>query len=128
VEVAMAQRRAVRVLAAALIMLACMVVAKHASAACRTTSHIPSLSVMTVRNAATGQTIWLRSGVFQSRRTVFIWINGRLLGQYYVPVTIFTGEVAVQMRLEWRYETWLGKVRLVQKEVPYLVACGNWFF
>jgi hypothetical protein len=119
--------RAGLIRALGLVLLAGGAPAAHAQA-CRTTSLIPTLDALPVRNAATGQIVALQRSNLNYRPTVHIWMNNAYVGQYYVPVQIYPNQLDVLLHTEIRLEPWMGQMRQVQKVVPYLRACGSWFW
>jgi hypothetical protein len=102
--------------------------AANAQAGCRTTSLIPTLNAMLVRNAATGQVVALQRSNLNYRPTVHVWINNGYVGQHYIPVQIYPNQLDVLLHMQIRLEPWMGQMRQVQKVVPYLRACGSWFW
>lgn len=93
---------------------------------CRSSSYLPSASALTLQHAS-GTIVSLQRGNYNFRPTVHVWINGSYAGQYYIPLTLAGGQIQVRIRMQLRYETWLGKVRQVYKAVPYVIVCGNWY-
>jgi hypothetical protein len=86
---------------------------------------IPGNSPLTLQRAD-GQTVSLQSNSRGYYRTAHVWTNGNYVGQYNIPFQLADGEIQVRLRARHRLETWLGKVRQVYKQVPYVVVCGNW--
>jgi hypothetical protein len=92
---------------------------------CRKTSYIPSLQPL-VLQALNGTSIALRRHVRNHRPTVYVWLNNRFGGEYFVPLSLASGEIQVLMHTHMGLETWMGSVRQSLKETPYLVICGPW--
>lgn len=112
----------------ALLVVLVMGVSPDAGAACKSTTFIPKTKQLIVRNVRNGEWLGFIQSVHAGRPTVVTWYNGRPNGTYYVPVAFAFGNIQITLVQTWRYETWLGKVRLVQKIVPKLTACGLWRF
>jgi hypothetical protein len=99
-----------------------------AQEACRTNSFIPTTSVLYIRNVSTGQIVALQQSNYSSSPTVHVWTDNVYVGQHYIPVQIYPNELDVLLRTELRNEIWMGQVRQVQKVVPYVRACGSWYW
>lgn len=93
---------------------------------CRSSSYLPTTGVIALQNVS-GTTIYLQRGNYNFKPTVHVWVNGSYAGQYNIPNAFFGGQIKVLFRLQLRTETWLGKVRQVYKEVPYVTVCGAWY-
>lgn len=72
----------------------------------------------------TGYTLAMQSGYYGGRPTVFLWQNNKFVGQYYIPLSLFSGQVVITTRGKFVYETRNGTVRSVWKLLPAVGVCA----
>ena len=93
---------------------------------CRSSSYIPGMTPLMLRHPS-GNTIALRRDSKDYGPSVHVWENGQYSGEHPVPVSLADGQIQVLLRMGLHLETWRGRVRQVQKAIPYVVVCGPWY-
>lgn len=97
--------------------------AEAASAACTYSSL--SQSRPTYVRYKNGYTLGVQSAYYRGNPTAHLWQNGKYQGQYYIPLTLFNGQVVITTRGKWVFETRNGRVRQVWKLVPSVGVCAS---
>lgn len=88
-----------------------------------TTHTLPSISYLELRRSD-GLVMHLQRGTFNRQNTVRVWVNGRYAGEGYIPQRLFDVTATHELRLV--LETWMGRVRQVQKQVPVVRVPRHW--
>ncbi|MEU4159932.1 hypothetical protein [Actinoplanes sp. NPDC026670] len=102
-----------------------LVPAAPARADCRESSWIPQTSHFQFRSADGRNTMHVQLGIENRRDFLRVWMDSRLTGAYFLPVTVIPGQITALHRTKTVYETWMGKVQLVTKNVPVVQVCGS---
>jgi hypothetical protein len=122
-EIAMTRRR----LALAILVLSVIFTAHFSPVEAQCTLQqydLPSTSYLQLTHVRDGRVIHLQRSSYGGFPTALVWEQYQYQGAFYIPFDWYDIQVRLEARLV--YETWMGEVRQVYKQIPVAKACTHW--
>ncbi len=113
----------IRFVAAGVLALAAAFAAPQAHAQCTLSKKdLPSTGYLRFIGIRDGRVVYMQKGIYNSSNIGHVWEQQGYVGYGFIPFDYLD----LQVRHEGRYvyETWLGKVRLVYKQIPVVKFCS----